>query len=357
MLVVPRVFSELDTMYHSAGMVTARLDAPPDVSRFSGGMFLSPGDDLRFGYLYQVPQIKIEPAEFKIDSQGNFLSSVSNVKNVAEGSIDYSGSGPSNALSGEAKLDYPNIGVNPLQIIRSSYPDIANTENVAQARVMDAHPGRQVPLSRGQFGFDRDEMSLSYVFSRRTLLASAQWGDEMPAGEVLFVSDLAPNPLLLAASAGTDVQPTLLGYATMPFEFWRGGLVLVVQVVPSKFHTGRIAICTHYGRQSSDVVDINEAMSQYSRVIDVASGSTSHAILFPWKSPQEMLRIGLPASTLKKTETTMGQFSIRVLTQLRTQDSVAGAIDINLFWGAAKDFTVDFLRPLGNQYSVVNPYS
>lgn len=280
--------------------------------------------------------------------------------------MDYSGRGSSTeqstAVDVDADLDYPNSGAPHPVFVRAPIPHIAAGIGVAQADVLDLYPGRQALMTQQQAGTSAREMSLEYIFSRKSFLYTITWDVAQGDGFVQAVGDLTPPvKMVRLVPSGQELVPTLLGYASLPFSFWRGSLRLTLMVVSSKFHTGRLAVCAHYGRTSAEATTTDEAMAQYAHVIDLTESNTTHVIDFPYKSPLEMLEVPFPDSmisdsTYDDTRYSMGQFSIRVLNSLQAPDTVSQTVSIVVFWSAGPGFSVDFPRQMDPRLEIKNPY-
>jgi hypothetical protein len=368
-LLLPLSAAERNFLHCSPGVVA--ID--PDASDANAAVYMSGGDDTSFGYLFRVPELVVGSLpipnpptqaeqsvvfnpQYETHSQGNFKSNVSNVSQQVTGSIDYK-SGAQSSGNGELTLDYPNIGVTPIGFVRHPLPDLANVTGVSQARVLDANPGRRSDFTQGIYGNDDPETSLAYLFSRKSLLTTFRWSVTQSSGTELYSAQLCPQPgLAQATSVGQVVQPTLLGYVTLPFAYWRGSLRVTVQVICSKFHTGRIAICAHFGRDSNLIVDLNSAMSQYARIIDITAGNTTFEVEFPWKTSQEMLHVSSGISGVPLREASMGTWSIRVVNPLQANESISDTVDVNVFWCAGDDFQVDFPRGIPTGWAVSDPF-
>jgi len=284
--------------------------------------------------------------------QGAFSSKVThvsnNISNVADSTVDFKnrqtdnmegGAKNSTAVSG---MDKPNVGVNTLQVVRKKYPDFANASNIEQNQVLALYPGRSQLMTPDEVGSTEDEMCFEYLRVRtKSFLTTLEWKSSDDTGTTLFFGELTPCPGVITSGAGSVYQPTLLEYSTLPFSLWRGGLRLTVQIVGSKVHSGRIVVCTHYGRTSASI-PFEQAMSQYAHVFDFSAEKNTFEVDFPWRSSRQMLRV--PCGTFDDlSDFSMGEFSIRVINPLQVMDSVASFVQINLYWSACEDFTADFL--------------
>jgi len=326
-------------------------------------LFVAAADNFRMGGLFMIPDLawvppEEEPGAFVMRAQGNFTSNVANVRNVAEGNIDYNADQSSGAGEMAATLDYPSTGINPMQMWRVHGPDQATIANIGQSRMLDTHAGRIVKVYPHDMGTTADELSLRFLLSRKSLLATINWNATDPAGALLFSDLMIPNPLIYGATLGgaAAISPTLLGYVTNAFGYWKGGLKLTLQFVLSKYHTGRVVVCTHYGGTAA-AVNLLDAMSQYANVIDATADLVCHEVVLPWRAAQQMLSVYAPNLAMPVADFSMGEYSIRVVNPLRAPDSVAQSVSINLYISAADDFQVDFARQCPDGIDVIPTFS
>jgi hypothetical protein len=286
-----------------------------------------------------------------IVSQGALSSKVTNVTNniseVTGSTIDFAnttrdkmegGASNSTDVSG---MDKPNVGLNPTQVVRKKYPDFANACNVDQNQVLDLYPNRSQMLDNTELGVNVDEMHFDYLRKQtKSFMDTVLWKDTDGQGTTLYFGELTPCPKVISAASNSVFQPTLLEYTTLPFSLWRGGLKLTIQIVGSKVHTGRIVVCTHYGRTSQSI-PFEQAMAQYAHVFNFSAEDNTFEVVFPWRSARQMLRV--PSGNYPNlADFSMGEFSIRVINPLQTMESIASQVQMNLYWSAADDFETDF---------------
>jgi len=239
-------------------------------------------------------------------------------------------------------LDRPNYGANPLQFVRKALPDIATLSNVDQMTVLDAYPDQQTHYDPREFGTALDEMDLKYLWTKFTFLNRVGWADTDVPGTILYTGTLTPCPASLDVAVGDSFTPTLVEFSTLPFRLWRGSLRLQITFVASRIITGRVAVCTHYGGDGLGA-DLNEAMSQYAHIIDLAADNMTHVVEFPWRSAREMLYVPTAGVANEGESHSMGSFTIRVVNPLKSMESASSIVEFNLFWSAGDDYCVSFL--------------
>lgn len=93
---------------------------------------------------------------------------------------------------------------------------------------------------------DGDDMHLSTFFGREAYMDRFEWKTTDRSDTLLFYTHV--HPILFkrfeATSGDYDVGMLLppVGFATIPFSFWRGGMTFRFSIVASAFHKGRLRI-------------------------------------------------------------------------------------------------------------------
>jgi len=271
----------------------------------------------------------------------SLIRKATNVANAAVDTIDYAQERGREALGDR---DYPNVGA-VVPIVREPAPDLANVGGVNTARVLDAHSHQIIDTSSSVFSASKDEMNLRYLAAKRTLYRTFNWDVNAPGETVLFVAPLCPAPVIYAMGDQEIRTPTMSGFVCFPFEFWRCTIEVTIEVLCTKFHTGRLGIISHYGRTSAQYGSLAQASGQYLTVFDVTPDKSTITVSFPFKSIQEWLRVpDLRSIELPLLEVAMGEMSVRVINPLvAPSDTVPGTVDVNVYW-AVKDLELKFPR-------------
>jgi len=105
---------------------------------------------------------------------------------------------------------------------------------------------------------ETDDMVLSVIFGRESLLTSFPWTTSDARDSELFT--LAVNPTLAltttyGGTGGTYWDPTSLAYGSLPFRFWRGSIKYRIRVCCSKFHSGVLRVVYDPARQGGNPTD------------------------------------------------------------------------------------------------------
>lgn len=227
----------------------------------------------------------------------------------------------------QAQLDYPSVATNGAKVSMGTNPDLCNIKNVFVGRNLGltGHDGSfcEVNTSLG-------ETTLGELARKPTIYATFNFTDVQDIGTTLFSERITICPSVLGLQTGPFSVPNM-EYVSLPFEYWKADIHMRLEVIGTKFHTGRLAVVTCYGQDRSSV-SIDEALSQYAHVFDIADETNTKDFVFPYKSDREMLRInhfnGLPAPIM---DYICGVFQVVVLERLQFPSVVAGQVTINVY--------------------------
>lgn len=283
----------------------------------------------------------VNPKNGPIEAQGGVQTKMTtyNLSRVEAKSIDFKDDSKTEFTGGatdlEAPLDKPNVACNPLPVVNRSAPNFVNSVQLTYAPRLglQAQPTASVDASR--FGVLRDEMSLAYLAGIMTPVGAFSMATGDAVNSILFTGDLCPGSELFTLGLGALFTPSMLTYVSLPFSYWRGSIKVRLVVFASQIHTAKLAVCSHIGFEAQGL-SINEAMGQYTTIVDV-KGPTVVDIIFPWQASQSWLRV-CNGSYADASGFSMGQFSIRVLAPLQYMASVASTIRGMVLIGAGSDY-------------------
>lgn len=126
----------------------------------------------------------------------------------------------------------------------------------------------------------QDELSIEYLCSKDTIFDFASWQPTDAPGSPIFTLPVAPvyayttwlanvaNPSIPCA----NVTMTPATYFSQLFQYWRGDMVLRLEVVCSQFHRGRLAVIWDPSPALTSVVGLGTG-TQITEVIDLASSN------------------------------------------------------------------------------------
>lgn len=294
----------------------------------------------------RIADLESKQPEFDVVPQMGI--SVSKVVNSGSGGIDYDQT-QTTELEAGAPLDKPNVGLDSMQVVAKSAPDMAAFSGMTQAYVLGDSAEQKTPPTKADFGTYVDEMGLSFLFGRTQWLKTTQLSVDHTIGQVLQVHDLCPNPKYLNVAHDEIFYPTLHGHILRLFTYWKCDWDFIFTLPLSAYHTARLAACTHYGRLSTSVTSIEDALAQYATIMDFNSVTPSHSVTVPYQAMTQMMKSsvwspGQPGS-FTWLQRVLGQLSLRVVSALRAPDSVAQQVDV-LSFVRLKNVRVSMVREI-----------
>lgn len=227
----------------------------------------------------------------------------------------------------QADLDYPAVVANGPKVSMATNPDITNIKQVYTGRTLGltGHDGNFMTCNQGM-----GETTLGELAAKPTIYATFNFTDTAMVGDTLFSERITICPAILGANVGPFAVPNM-EYVSLPFEYWKADIHLRLEVIGTKFHTGRLAVVTCYGQDRASAT-IDEALSQYAHIFDVSSDTNTMDFVFPYKAVTEMLRIShaneVPDDIMSYI---CGSFQVVVLESLQYPSIVANTVTINAY--------------------------
>jgi hypothetical protein len=163
------------------------------------------------------------------------------------------------------------------------------------------------------YNIGEDELALSSIYSRPTLLPPVAWAQTDAAGTIL--TTLPVCPFVGTTSPLDYVGMTALGFCAVPFSQWSGSLVFRIQIVCSKYHRGRLRF-----DWNPDSNYNNDMTRVFNHIVDIAD-TKELCFTVPYARDRPVLDTGLPQSFGAYADTN-GFFTIRVQNELTAPDSV-----------------------------------
>ena len=276
----------------------------------------------------------LDPAD--VQAQGMVTSKVVNIDKVVNSTVDVRNRDEFDQEVGvDAINDAPNLGVNPMPIVNRSVPFMNHGNNIRYANVMSLNPGTDPQATADTFCSDLEEIRLSKMLQAFTYLSTFTWSDSDQVGKQ-FVFPLTPVPNLYGASLGQVITPTWLEYWSRLYRRWTGSLRFKFQIIAPTPTTGRFAIVSGLG-QESPAVDLETNMAQYATVCDIKSDEKVYSFEIEYRAPTQSLRIH-NGGNFDFQEEIMGTLSFVVLNRLKTMQSTANFVEVNVYMAAGEDF-------------------
>lgn len=270
-------------------------------------------------------------------------------------------------------MDKPNVTLSPEYFVRRAFGYMGHAVNFEHLDRLALYPGGQSDIKHTDFGTNVDEMSLSYLTSKFTLAYTATISTTNGAGSVLFNSALTPYVLpsltnqpapqydTLTTStwqpAGSKSQIPLLGYVSLPFNFWGGSLKYRFDFITNAFVTAKLFCAIVYGTASPEAgISAVEPTSTLGYTFELNGDNKSFEVEVPYVADRPWKRV-MNTQFITSTVGIMnqnfddvigdtcciGQLILYVINPLTIPNGFPTSYDFNVFVAGGKDFRLNYI--------------
>jgi hypothetical protein len=250
------------------------------------------------------------------------------------------------AISG--MLDKPQIAIPPFPFKTRTFDYLNHAVGPGYMDKMQLYPAGQQLTDPEHYGSPYDEQKiLGLCKDRKSLVARVNWVTTDAVGAVLYTTKVGP---MSHTPQGTAVYaPTLLDCISREFACWRGGIVLIFDVVTSAFHEGKLEVTYHPNRLTAPST-YNGKVSQYAVAFTVRNTENAFSVTFPYLGETPWKRVWNGNTLHENSNAVVGEnvsdyfngvMTLTVANPLRVPNSVAGNVNINIYVAAAEDFELN----------------
>lgn len=170
-----------------------------------------------------------------------------------------------------------------------SFHAFANVETSMPLDKLCLDPKNEVTIDNTVAGTGaEDELALVNIITRPSFLNGTLWRNADTPGTLLWSASVSPTPDLSSAiTSGFRQYHTPLSYCGRMFRYWRGSIVYKIQIIKSKYHTGRLVITWDPIEQASGVTDAQTAC--FTRLVDIQVEDEVE-IIIPYKATTPWLQ-------------------------------------------------------------------
>jgi len=306
----------------------------------------------------QVPRVKFEAQFF-----GGLKSLITPLTDIAA-------SGISSVTGGLIPKKFISDGIDIVRGLTgldkpSNYMVSAPTSHVSVGRLNNAvgevyldkltpFPAEVAALNSSDISSRADEMSFAYLLTKSSYLGSFTVSTAQVPGDVLAYFPV--NPICTDIGKLT-YQPTLLGYVSMPFQFWQGSLKFKFEVSATSLQTTKLFVAFNPGVFTPQTtLDIQTISAQYGRTIDIAQGSNSFEFEVPYIAPTPFLEVPHSNDTTQGVTTlnSVGMLHVVVLNRLVCPNNVPTSIAVNVYISGGDNFILRGLST-ANLWTPIEP--
>jgi hypothetical protein len=302
--------------------------------------------------LLQQEMAKTGPIEGGLRLASSVSSAIATIPSLSSvaGPVSWAADFLANAASsfGWSK---PSIVQEPTRIFEQKHPHFANVDSHAITQPLSLRVQNHVSVLPGAGGTDMDEMTIDYLKSIRTAFSTVNFTTAQAEAANLFTYDMTPNNFYKAYTDGTQQVNCLstVNFISNFFDYWRGGFTVVLKIVKTEFHSGRLLFMyTPYdAAYLTPTPAFNDNAYLHKQILDIREGS-EFVITVPYISVRPWLSITGDSSSV-------GKISLWVLDALVAPATVGSTVPILVEIAGAAD--MEFAVPRANMMTTQIPYS
>jgi hypothetical protein len=197
------------------------------------------------------------------------------------------------ALSPLFGFSEPLMDNEPMRVNPQPYQNGCTTIGYNTGKRLGYDPKEELTIDPSVAGGNSDEMAIHYMTSKESYLTTFRWSSD----DAALLSPIWKAPVIptLCKSVPTfssvTYQPTSLGYAATPFEYWRGDIEFRFEIVCSAYHRGKLAFIYEPNVAQSSLIDTDlDLNKQYVKILDLQE-SQEMSLCIGWASPKPWMRV------------------------------------------------------------------
>lgn len=262
-------------------------------------------------------------------------------------------------------LDYPTDPIAPLNTI-APLETLAQSKGKSRSSRLALDPYSLHRADDQAIGEDLESMDLKSIVSRPMLISQFPFSSTDAAGALLYALPIHPcvQPTVFryfdteSVNTHNQRQGTYLSHVSNAFTYWSGGINFDVEIVATRFHTGKLLFAFVPNRDFRGDPPTLEYVSSNCPNVTIDIQQTSHfTFTVPYNAGTSMKStLLLVDENIQLSDVSTGILVCFVLNHLNYPTNVAPQIDINLYQYAASDFNLYVPRKaLWNTYKPPPP--
>nr|QKN88959.1 MAG: hypothetical protein 1 [Picornavirales sp.] len=280
------------------------------------------------------------------------------IGNVATGNLGQAlrkGQGLIDTLGNVFGFDYPARTIQPDKTI-SPVENLALGKGKSQSQrlAIDAFSAHQ--LQDDIASESRSAMDLLKICQMPMLYTQFSFSGTSAMDTLLYSTPIHPciSPQYQSTIQNLPgIQRTYLSYVTNAFMYWSGGIIFDIEIIATKFHSGKLlfAYVPNYQTVPPTYIDASTALPNV--IIDLQQSSVT-SFKIPWTSPTAMKATSyITPRTGSDTDYILGTLVCYVQNTLAYASNVAPSVEVNIYIRAAPDYSLYVpKRPSFNAYVV-----
>lgn len=233
-------------------------------------------------------------------------------------------------------FDYPARTLQPPKTI-TPLENLALAKGVSQSQRLALDPFSMHGLDDDVAAESRESMNLKRIAQMPMLLTQFPFSGTEPAGTLL--KTIYVNPCVSPYIDGS-IQRTFLSYVANGFVYWAGGIIYDIEIVATKFHSGKLIFA--YVPNTQEVPTYAAATDSLPNVIVDIQQTSSVRFVVPFTSSTSMKATFAPIDNLNNlnfVDSCTGTLVCYVQNVLAYASNVSASIEINVYVSAAPDMS------------------
>lgn len=227
----------------------------------------------------------------------------------------------------------PELEPAPHLSSRRLIQNMSNATGASLAPTLALFHDNAVDVMEDMAGNGLDEMSFQYLKMRKAFIISRPWSVNDAPETVIYQTNIVPNAFGLTTSQFKGASVASLrsmppvSYLARYFMLWRGSIDILIKMVKTDFHSGRLLITFTPGPQISTLPTNETSILALREVVDVR-GKSEILLKMPYLVNTPYLRNDQLSGVLK----------ISVLNELRAPETCSSTVDFLVYISAGDDF-------------------
>lgn len=291
---------------------------------------------------YQAPP-QLEETSLISDAIGkgkDILNTTTDIfGNIVSGNIGQAlrkGQGLIDKLGDIFGFDYPARTLQPSKTI-SPIENLSVSKGVSQSQRLALDPFSLHQLTDDIASESLEAMGLKTIIQMPMLHTQFLFTSTNARGTLL--KTILVNPCVSPVYQDS-IQRSYLSYVSNGFLYWSGGIVYDIEIVATKFHSGKL-IFAYVPNVSTPPTYVSVSDSLPNVIVDIQQSSTTRFIV-PFTSSTPMKNTFMPTedSLSNIADSAIGVLTCYVQNTLAFASNVAPSVEINIYVSASSDFSL-----------------
>lgn len=230
----------------------------------------------------------------------------------------------------------PKLVSDMVRVVNRPFFGSNNVDGLMEANSLALNSDPAVANMSGWAGTDEDQMSLPFLNTVAAWRGTYTWSTSGAVGSIIYADVV--NPLVCyqtsqVSGANTYERKWLppCGYLASFHKWWRGDLSLIIKIVKTEFHSGRLGVVFVPGATSGTVFSL--ALTQYceKQILDLRT-SNRFVVTIPY----------VANTPWTDTSDSTGVVYVYVVNALVAPATVSSSVSVIIERGGGEDFRVAF---------------